>query len=77
MIKGIVEVVPRRLNKGLIAKNVLREVEERSGTNNIDFILCMGDDVQDEKMFTVSLISSYIFANHRTLYMFAHPFATL
>lgn len=54
MIKGIVEVVPRRLNKGLIAKNVLREVEEqsRNGNSSIDFILCMGDDIQDEKMFT-------------------------
>jgi len=59
MIKGIVEVVPRRLNKGLIAKNVLREVEARSESRNssIDFILCMGDDVQDEKMFTVSSFS--------------------
>ncbi len=57
MIKGIVEVVPRRLNKGLIAKNVLREVEDHSihrGDPGVDFILCMGDDVQDEKMFTVS-----------------------
>ena len=62
MIKGIVEVVPRRLNKGLIAKNVLRYVEDhsrRSGDASVDFILCMGDDVQDEKMFTVSLSSSF------------------
>jgi len=49
MIKGIVEIVPRLLNKGLIVKNVLREVQLRS---DIDFILCMGDDIQDEKMFT-------------------------
>ena len=57
MIKGIVEVVPRRLNKGLIAKNVLREVENYNrsrGNTGVDFVLCMGDDVQDEKMFTVS-----------------------
>ena len=59
MIKGIVEVVPRRLNKGLIVKNVLREVEDNSrrrGNTGVDFILCMGDDIQDEKMFTVSTI---------------------
>lgn len=55
MIKGIVEVVPKRLNKGLIVKNVLREVQDRSKKSNVDFILCMGDDIQDEKMFTVSV----------------------
>jgi len=52
MIKGIVEIVPRRLNKGLIVKNVLREVSRRSPELDIDFILCMGDDIHDEKMFT-------------------------
>lgn len=52
MIKGIVEVVPRRLNKGLIVKNILREVEARRQESGVDFILCMGDDIQDEKMFT-------------------------
>jgi len=51
MIKGIVEVVPRILNKGLIVKNVLREVQS-TGDDDVDFILCMGDDIQDEKMFT-------------------------
>ena len=55
MIKGIVEVVPRQLNKGLFVKNALREVDAKSKKNGIDFILCMGDDVQDEKMFTVSV----------------------
>eukprot|EP01083_Nonionella_stella_P044816 120576_1 len=49
MIKGIVEIVPRLLNKGLIVKNVLREVQQ---TGVVDFVLCMGDDIQDEKMFT-------------------------
>ncbi len=64
MIKGIVEVVPRRLNKGLIVREVLQQVEDRSGTDAIDFILCMGDDVQDEKMFTVSndlYISAFLY----------------
>mmetsp|Transcript_15848 Transcript_15848/g.36404 ORF Transcript_15848/g.36404 Transcript_15848/m.36404 type:complete len:231 (+) Transcript_15848:571-1263(+) len=46
-LKGVVEVVPRKLNKGLFVRKVLRDVEE-----GIDFILCMGDDVSDEKMFT-------------------------
>ena len=50
MIKGIVEIVPRRLNKGLIVKNVLREAQLRG---DVDWVLCMGDDIQDEKMFTV------------------------
>ena len=52
MIKGIVEIVPRRLNKGLIVTKVLREV------GCVDFILCMGDDIHDEKMFTS--VYSYI-----------------
>jgi trehalose 6-phosphate synthase/phosphatase len=59
MIKGIVEIVPRLLNKGLIVKNVLREVQQ---TGVVDFVLCMGDDIQDEKMFTVSLYNYYILA---------------
>jgi len=52
MIKGIVEVVPRQLNKGVIVGEVLRQVKDRNADGEIDFILCMGDDVQDEKMFT-------------------------
>jgi len=51
-LKGVVEVVPRRLNKGLIVKKILREVASRDGGDGVDFILCMGDDVSDEKMFT-------------------------
>eukprot|EP00560_Eucampia_antarctica_P002699 CAMPEP_0197834170 /NCGR_PEP_ID=MMETSP1437-20131217/21407_1 /TAXON_ID=49252 ORGANISM="Eucampia antarctica, Strain CCMP1452" /NCGR_SAMPLE_ID=MMETSP1437 /ASSEMBLY_ACC=CAM_ASM_001096 /LENGTH=1278 /DNA_ID=CAMNT_0043438661 /DNA_START=251 /DNA_END=4087 /DNA_ORIENTATION=- len=52
MIKGIVEIVPRRLNKGLIVKKVLREVAASDEGAGVDFIMCMGDDVHDEKMFT-------------------------
>jgi trehalose 6-phosphate synthase/phosphatase len=50
-LKGIVEIVPRKLNKGLIVKRVLRDLaaQHREG---IDFILCLGDDISDEKMFT-------------------------
>jgi trehalose 6-phosphate synthase/phosphatase len=50
-LKGIVEVVPRRLNKGLIVKKVLRDIS-RAQSDPIDFILCLGDDISDEKMFT-------------------------
>lgn len=49
--KGIVEIVPRKLNKGLIVKRVLREAQQQS-THGVDFILCSGDDTSDEKMFT-------------------------
>ena len=51
-LKGIVEVVPRRLNKGLIVKQVLNDVEARHPDDGIDFVLCFGDDISDEKMFT-------------------------
>ncbi|CAB9521106.1 trehalose-phosphate synthase [Seminavis robusta] len=56
-LKGIVEVVPRKLNKGLIVKKLLRDtgVQHPEG---IDFILCFGDDISDEKMFTS--VFSYI-----------------
>jgi trehalose-phosphatase len=40
-------VVPRKGNKGQIVKKVLENCKE------VDFVLCMGDDVSDEKMFTV------------------------
>jgi trehalose 6-phosphate synthase/phosphatase len=55
-LKGIVEVIPRRLNKGIIVKKILRGVAARDGNAGVDFILCMGDDISDEKMFTVSRI---------------------
>lgn len=45
-LKGVVEVVPRKLNKGLVVKEVLKN------TTMPDFVLCVGDDVSDEKMFT-------------------------
>ncbi len=75
MIKGIVEIVPRLLNKGLIVKNVLREVQLRG---NVDFILCMGDDIQDEKMFTVRFLNIcgddisliFFFFSNRVFYSF-------
>ena len=51
-LKGIVEVVPRKLNKGHIVKRILDMAHARN--NGVDFVLCMGDDIADEKMFMVS-----------------------
>ena len=53
-LKGIVEVIPRRLNKGIIVKKILRDIAARDDNAGVNFILCMGDDVSDEKMFSVS-----------------------
>ena len=55
-LKGIVEVIPRRLNKGIIVKKILRDVAAKCDNGGVDFILCIGDDVSDEKMFSVSTI---------------------
>lgn len=41
-------VVPRNAHKGHIVKKILEK------SKDVDFVLCMGDDVSDEKMFTVS-----------------------
>merc|ERR1711862_97632 len=42
-LKGVVEVVPRKLNKGLVVKHVLDRVHRKK--NPVDFILCIGDDI--------------------------------
>lgn len=49
-LKGIVEIVPRKLNKGLIVKKMLRDTSFTQA--GFDFCLCFGDDISDEKMFT-------------------------
>jgi len=51
-LKGVVEVVPKMLNKGLVVKNILGQVRDMEEDHGTDFILCVGDDVSDEKMFT-------------------------
>ena len=51
-LKGIVEVVPRKLNKGLIVSQVLRDTDAANPAQGVDFVLCFGDDISDEKMFT-------------------------
>lgn len=45
-LKGVIEIVPRKLNKGIVVKKVLRN------QTLPDFIFCVGDDISDEKMFT-------------------------
>ena len=56
-LKGIVEVVPRKLNKGLIVNKTLKDISSTS-PDGVDFILCFGDDISDEKMFTS--VSSFL-----------------
>jgi trehalose 6-phosphate synthase/phosphatase len=51
-LKGIVEIVPRKLNKGIIVKKILRDRNAVDITCPVDFVLCFGDDISDEKMFT-------------------------
>lgn len=57
-LKGIVEVVPRKLNKGHIVKKILEYAQsnKKNNQNGVDFALCIGDDISDEKMFTVSCL---------------------
>lgn len=47
-LKGMVEIVPKRLNKGVVLRYA---VQSKQGPSP-DFILCMGDDASDEYMFT-------------------------
>lgn len=52
-LKGIVEIVPRKLNKGIFVKKILQDVNRQShNEGGVDFIACFGDDISDEKMFT-------------------------
>jgi Trehalose-phosphatase len=50
-VRGQIEVVPVRLHKGVVAKTILRTVLQKGG-GYPDFVLCVGDDVSDEHMFT-------------------------
>jgi Trehalose-phosphatase len=50
-VRGQIEVVPVRLHKGVVAKTILRTVLQKGGAYP-DFVLCVGDDVSDEHMFT-------------------------
>jgi len=56
--RGELEIVPKLLHKGVAVKRILRWHEERGdsptheGKEPFDFILVMGDDASDEKMFS-------------------------
>ena len=49
--KGELEIVPRHLHKGVVVKRVLQKQAAITGAVP-DFVLVIGDDVSDEKMFS-------------------------
>lgn len=52
-LKGMVELVPKELNKGVVLRYALEHGRLSSiGGSPADFILCIGDDASDEHMFT-------------------------
>lgn len=65
-LKGILEVVPKKLHKGHIVKQILEEEQKKSA---VDFVLCMGDDISDEKMFS-SVINFASDSDERNSYAF-------
>eukprot|EP00752_Nemacystus_decipiens_P011628 g10323.t1 len=50
-LRGSLEVVPKRLHKGVVVSTILRTQRERRGSNP-DFVFCVGDDASDEQMFS-------------------------
>jgi trehalose 6-phosphate synthase/phosphatase len=54
-IQGSIEVVPKKLNKGIMAKNFLKRVLEFRAGRFPEFVLVMGDDPVDDRMFEVGL----------------------
>lgn len=56
-IQGSIEIVPSALNKGIFAKKfILRALEQRGGQFP-PFCMIIGDEVSDDYMMTVILIS--------------------
>ncbi|KAI4373225.1 hypothetical protein MLD38_011375 [Melastoma candidum] len=49
--QSAVEVKPQGVSKGLVAKRMLSEMQEKGMT--LDFVMCIGDDRSDEDMFEV------------------------
>lgn len=45
------QIVPKRLHKGVVVSTILRKQRERVGRSP-DFVLCIGDDANDEQMFS-------------------------
>jgi len=64
------KVVPRNGHKGHIVKKILQDSQARNKV--VDFVLCMGDDISDEKMFTVrppGLFACFIFRPNLTRFL--------
>ena len=52
-LNGMIEIVPKRLHKGVVVKQILRALTDKSDEGGEpDFVLCVGDDTSDEKMFS-------------------------
>ncbi|CAM9423891.1 unnamed protein product, partial [Discosporangium mesarthrocarpum] len=49
-VRGQLEVVPKRLHKGVVVKTILKKLQQKSG-HYPDFMFCLGDDISDEQMF--------------------------
>ncbi len=47
--KGFIDVKPKELEKGELAWEIIEDVRRKKGS--VDFVLCVGDDVEDEEMF--------------------------
>jgi trehalose-phosphatase len=56
--RGEVEIVPKQMHKGRVVKQILEQQQDESEGLPPDFILVIGDDVSDEKMF--SSVLSYV-----------------
>lgn len=48
--KGLLEIVPEGLNKGLVARQILNQ-DASINRGHPDFLFCIGDDTTDESMF--------------------------
>jgi len=48
--KGLLEIVPEGLNKGVVARHILSS-DANLHRGHPDFIFCIGDDTTDESMF--------------------------
>lgn len=49
--KGLLEIVPEGLNKGVVARQILSQDVRRNSGRHPDFLFCIGDDTTDESMF--------------------------
>ncbi|KAI9998641.1 hypothetical protein PInf_003223 [Phytophthora infestans] len=48
--KGLLEIVPEGLNKGVVARQILTQ-DAAISNDHPDFLFCIGDDTTDESMF--------------------------